>query len=146
MLRPSSIALDTAAHRKAIRHRETGLLCRNSSEVRLAIAELVDSAELRQRIGFAARQEAQRQLAANPAGGAPPPAEPAAPTVWIVRPGDHLTQNRTFAGYKVTDTAFAGPTMFADGDTVHRNQHGALIAKEIAQWRDLGRSANIMLD
>jgi tripartite-type tricarboxylate transporter receptor subunit TctC len=23
---------------------------------------------------------------------------------------------------------------------------GALIAKEIAQWRDLGRSANIMLD
>ncbi len=49
-----------------------------------------------------------------------------------IRPGDHLTQERTFAGYKVTDTAFAGPTMFADGDTVHRNQNGALIAKERA--------------
>jgi acyl dehydratase len=49
-----------------------------------------------------------------------------------VRPGDKLTQQRSFAGYKVSDTAFAGPTMFADGDTVHRNQHGALIAKERA--------------
>jgi acyl dehydratase len=49
-----------------------------------------------------------------------------------VRPGDKLVQERTFAGYKVTDTAFAGPTMFADGDTVHRNQHGALVAKERA--------------
>ena len=49
-----------------------------------------------------------------------------------VRPGDKLTQERYFAGYKVTDTGFAGPTMFADGDTVHRNQHGALVAKERA--------------
>lgn len=49
-----------------------------------------------------------------------------------IRPGDKLTQERTFAGYRVTDTGFAGPTMFADGDTVHRNQHGALIAKERA--------------
>ncbi len=49
-----------------------------------------------------------------------------------VRPGDKLTQERYFAGYKVSDTAFAGPTMFADGDTVHRNQHGALVAKERA--------------
>lgn len=49
-----------------------------------------------------------------------------------IRPGDKLTQERTFAGYKVTDTGFAGPTMFADGDTVHRNQHGALVAKERA--------------
>jgi acyl dehydratase len=49
-----------------------------------------------------------------------------------VRPGDKLVQERSFAGYKVTDTAFAGPTMFADGDTVHRNQHGALVAKERA--------------
>ena len=48
------------------------------------------------------------------------------------RPGDKLTQERTFAGYKVTDTGFAGPTMFADGDTVHRNQHGALVAKELS--------------
>ncbi|MDE2597714.1 MAG: MaoC family dehydratase N-terminal domain-containing protein [Sphingomonadales bacterium] len=49
-----------------------------------------------------------------------------------VRPGDKLFQERMFAGYKVADTAFAGPTMFADGDTVHRNQNGALIAKERA--------------
>lgn len=49
-----------------------------------------------------------------------------------VYPGDKLTQERTFAGYKLSDTAFAGPTMFADGDTVHRNQHGALVAKERA--------------
>ncbi|MBU6267157.1 MAG: MaoC family dehydratase [Sphingomonadales bacterium] len=49
-----------------------------------------------------------------------------------IKPGDKLFQERTFAGYKLADTAFAGPTMFADGDTVHRNQHGALIAKERA--------------
>ena len=49
-----------------------------------------------------------------------------------VRPGDKLVQERTFAGYRLSDTAFAGPTMFADGDTVHRNQHGALVAKERA--------------
>jgi len=49
-----------------------------------------------------------------------------------IRPGDKLTQERTFAGYKVSETSFAGPTMFADGDTVHHNQHGALIARERA--------------
>lgn len=49
-----------------------------------------------------------------------------------VRPGDKLTQERRFDGYSVTDTAFAGPTMFARGDTLHRNQHGALVAKERA--------------
>lgn len=49
-----------------------------------------------------------------------------------VRPSDKLTQERTFAGYRIAETGFAGPTMFADGDTVHRNQHGALVAKERA--------------
>ncbi|GAA0304031.1 hypothetical protein GCM10009087_12390 [Sphingomonas oligophenolica] len=49
-----------------------------------------------------------------------------------IRPGDKLTQERTFAGYKVTDTSFAGPTMFADGDTVHINQDGIIVAKERA--------------
>ena len=29
----------------------------------------------------------------------------------------------------MTDTKFAGPTMFSRGDTVHRNQHGNLVAK-----------------
>src|SRR5262245_18030825 len=47
-----------------------------------------------------------------------------------IRPGDHLTQTRRFDGYKVADTKFAGPTLFSRGDTVHRNQHGALVAKE----------------
>lgn len=49
-----------------------------------------------------------------------------------VRPGDKLFQNRRFDGYDVADTKFAGPTVFTRGDTVHRNQHGALVAKERA--------------
>jgi acyl dehydratase len=49
-----------------------------------------------------------------------------------VRPGDKLLQERRFHDYKVADTKFAGPTLFARGDTIHRNQHGALIAKERA--------------
>jgi len=47
-----------------------------------------------------------------------------------VRPGDKLVQSRRFDGYSIADTGFAGPTMFARGDTIHRNQHGALVAKE----------------
>jgi acyl dehydratase len=47
-----------------------------------------------------------------------------------IRPGDKLFQDRRFDGYKISDTKFAGPTMFARGDTVHRNQHGSLVAKE----------------
>jgi acyl dehydratase len=49
-----------------------------------------------------------------------------------IRPGDKLTQERRFDGYSVTDTAFAGPTMFSRGDTVHTNQNGVLVAKERA--------------
>ncbi len=30
----------------------------------------------------------------------------------------------------MTETKFAGPTMFSRGDTVHKNQHGALVARE----------------
>lgn len=47
-----------------------------------------------------------------------------------IHPGDRLFQTRRFDGYKVADTKFAGPTLFSRGDTVHRNQHGALVAKE----------------
>ncbi len=47
-----------------------------------------------------------------------------------VRPGDRLFQERRFHDYKVTNTKFAGPTLFARGDTIHRNQHGTLVAKE----------------
>lgn len=49
-----------------------------------------------------------------------------------IRPGDKLFQDRRFDGYSVADTKFAGPTVFSRGDTVHRNQHGALVAKERA--------------
>ena len=49
-----------------------------------------------------------------------------------VRPGDKLFQQRRFDGYNVADTKFAGPTVFTRGDTIHRNQHGALVAKEQA--------------
>ena len=47
-----------------------------------------------------------------------------------VRPGDQLFQERRFHDYKVAETKFAGPTMFSRGDTVHTNQHGALVARE----------------
>lgn len=46
-----------------------------------------------------------------------------------VMPGDKLFQERRFYDYKVTDTKFAGPTMFSRGDTLHRNQRGDPIAK-----------------
>lgn len=46
-----------------------------------------------------------------------------------VRPGDQLFQERKFVDYKVTETSFAGPTMFQRGDTLHRNQRGDPIAK-----------------
>ncbi len=49
-----------------------------------------------------------------------------------IRPGDRLVQERSFDGYSVADTKFAGPTVFARGDTVHRNQHGVRVAKERA--------------
>jgi acyl dehydratase len=49
-----------------------------------------------------------------------------------IRPGDRLFQKRWFHSYKVTDTKFAGPTMFSNGDTIHTNQHGAPVAKERA--------------
>jgi acyl dehydratase len=47
-----------------------------------------------------------------------------------IKPGDILSQKRRFHGYKVTNTSFAGPTMFSMGDTFHTNQHGTPVAKE----------------
>ena len=47
-----------------------------------------------------------------------------------VRVGDQLFQERRFHDYKVTETKFAGPTMFSRGDTTHTNQHGTLVARE----------------
>ncbi len=46
-----------------------------------------------------------------------------------IKPGDKLFQERRFYDYKVTETKFAGPTMFSRGDTIHRNQDGDLVAK-----------------
>lgn len=46
-----------------------------------------------------------------------------------LRPGDKLKQKRRFIDYKLTDTGFAGPTLFQRGDTVHVNQHGTAVAK-----------------
>jgi hypothetical protein len=48
------------------------------------------------------------------------------PRLW---PGDHLTQQRRFHDYKLTDTKFAGPTLFSRGDTLHVNQNGVPISK-----------------
>ena len=47
-----------------------------------------------------------------------------------IKPGDRLTQRRWFHDYKVSDTKFAGPTLFSRGDTLHFNQHGDPVAKE----------------
>jgi acyl dehydratase len=47
-----------------------------------------------------------------------------------IRPGDRLFQVRRFHDYKVTETKFAGPTLFQRGDTVHSNQDGVPVAKE----------------
>jgi acyl dehydratase len=49
-----------------------------------------------------------------------------------LRPGDRLTQRRYFHDYRVTQTKFAGPTLFQRGDTVHYNQHGTPVCKERA--------------
>ena len=45
-------------------------------------------------------------------------------------PGDRLTMDRQTFDYRVTNTAFAGPTMFQRGDTIYANQNGELIAKQ----------------
>jgi acyl dehydratase len=46
-----------------------------------------------------------------------------------LKPGDRLTQRRWFHDYKVSDTKFAGPTLFSRGDTLHVNQHGSPVCK-----------------
>ncbi|HKP62542.1 MAG TPA: MaoC family dehydratase N-terminal domain-containing protein [Polyangiales bacterium] len=46
-----------------------------------------------------------------------------------LRPGDRLTQKRRFHDYKVSDTNFAGPTLFSRGDTLHVDQRGTPVSK-----------------
>jgi len=45
-------------------------------------------------------------------------------------PGDRIRQDRMLFDYKVTDTKFAGPTMFSRGDTTYINQRGEVVAKQ----------------
>ena len=45
--------------------------------------------------------------------------------------GDQLRMRRRFVDYKVTDTKFAGPTMFSRGETIYVNQRGDTVAR---QW------------
>jgi hypothetical protein len=48
-----------------------------------------------------------------------------------IYPGDLLRMKRRFVDYKVSETKFAGPTMFSRGETIYTNQRGERVAK---QW------------
>jgi acyl dehydratase len=47
-----------------------------------------------------------------------------------IEPGDKLHSERLAFDYKVTNTKFAGPTMFQRGDTTYVNQRGQIVAKQ----------------
>lgn len=47
-----------------------------------------------------------------------------------IRPGDLVRVKRRFDGYTLSDTKFAGPTMFARGDTTYYNQRQENIGKQ----------------
>jgi len=47
-----------------------------------------------------------------------------------IEPGDRVTRDRMLFDYKVTQTKFAGPTMFSRGDTLYVNQKGEMICKQ----------------
>ena len=47
-----------------------------------------------------------------------------------IEPGDRLNLERMLFDYKVTETKFAGPTMFSRGDTTYVNQRGETVAKQ----------------
>jgi len=47
-----------------------------------------------------------------------------------IRPGDRIRQDRMLFDYKVSETKFAGPTMFSRGDTTYINQQGLVVAKQ----------------
>lgn len=56
------VAVDTPDHRDVIRHGENGYLCRTAEEIVDCIAPLIDSQELRQQIGLAARATAEQRF------------------------------------------------------------------------------------
>ncbi|MBK7972549.1 MAG: MaoC family dehydratase N-terminal domain-containing protein [Deltaproteobacteria bacterium] len=47
-----------------------------------------------------------------------------------IEPGDRITRDRMLFDYKVRETRFAGPTMFARGDTTYINHRGQVVAKQ----------------
>jgi glycosyltransferase involved in cell wall biosynthesis len=56
------VVWDTPYHRGVIEHGKTGLLCNSQQQLLACVAELVDTAELRDRLGRAAREEASRRF------------------------------------------------------------------------------------
>ncbi len=56
------VALDCAQHREVVRDGETGYLCKTERDMIDRIAQLIDDAELRVRMGTAARQHAQQRF------------------------------------------------------------------------------------
>ena len=49
-----------------------------------------------------------------------------------ILPGDHLRSDRRFLDYVVKETRFAGPTMFARGETTHVNQRGEAVSRQVS--------------
>ncbi len=47
-----------------------------------------------------------------------------------IRPGDQISRDRMLFDYRVTNTSFAGPTMFSRGDTTYINHCGEIICKQ----------------
>ena len=47
-----------------------------------------------------------------------------------IEPGDRISLERMLFDYKVTETRFAGPTMFSRGDTTYIRQDGKVVAKQ----------------
>jgi acyl dehydratase len=49
-----------------------------------------------------------------------------------ILPGDHLRSHRRFLDYVVKKTRFAGPTMFSRGETLHVNQRGEQVSRQVS--------------
>ncbi|MDJ0868880.1 MAG: MaoC family dehydratase N-terminal domain-containing protein [Myxococcota bacterium] len=47
-----------------------------------------------------------------------------------IEPGDRIRLERMLYDYKVTETKFAGPTMFSRGDTTYLKEGGEVVAKQ----------------
>src|SRR5512139_3655387 len=47
-----------------------------------------------------------------------------------IEPGDKIRHERMLFDYKVTETKFAGPTMFSRGDTTYVKQTGEIVCKQ----------------